>query len=418
VASPALVLRQDVDLPPTVPSGKHKGSRAGNLAGHEDNVTAAISFANNPDYPRAGRSVTTPPPYGDPDYNYGQWVPPAGYPPQQYPPQQYPPQQYPPQQYPPQQYPPQQSYYQPMGQLQFAPPTFDYAAPQPGVIPLRRSGLNSGDVMSGITTAYRRDWRSLFGVSAIVNGIQYFLLIILGVITLIMALPAIRQLADLPDNPTSEQLRPILPGLLLKVAIALVIFVFVNSICRMVLGALVSVIVGEDTVARKIGVREALGMIRPVLNRLILQGIVSTLGFALGIVLLVIPAIWLFGVWTALAPAVAQERTTVRGAFGRSRRLLKGLFWRTIGIRLLAVLLATAVSYVLALPLRLGSLIEDSSTTVAIIVICIFGLAQFLISMVTGPITAIACTLLYFDARMRKERLAEQLQAGVPPRSF
>jgi hypothetical protein len=370
--------------------------------------------------------VNQPPPFGDPDYTYGQFVPPPGqYPPpaQSPPPAQYPPPgQYPPAQYPPGQYPPPVPYppgpYPPMGPA-WGPPPVDVHAPQPGVIPLRRSGLDSGDIVSGVITAFRRDWRALLGVSAITNGIQYVLMIATLIVAIIAALPGLRKLADLPDNPSNEQLRPIVPGLLVILFVALGVVLLISACSRILLNALVAVIVGEDSVGRQIGVAEALAMIRPVLGRLLLQGILGGLGLAVGFVLCIIPGLWLFGIWGVATPVLALERTGVGGSFGRSRKLVQGMFWRVFGIRLLAFFAAGVCSYLLSLPFNITSSIGNQpSASTLIIVLCLAALGQFLISMLTAPITAIVDTQLYLDLRIRKEQLAEQLRAGVPPRQF
>jgi hypothetical protein len=359
--------------------------------------------------------TTPPPPYGDPDYNYGQYVPPPGQQPTQPNPQgQYPPQGY----YPPGQYPPP-GYYPPMGPMYPVVPPVDLHAPQPGVIPLRRSGLDTGDIISGVVTAFRRDWRTLLGVSAITNGIQYLLVIACFIVGVIFALPGLRKLADLPDNPTNEQLDPILPGLLVILFVVLAIIVLISLCTRTLLGALVAVIVGEDSVGRRLGVGEALSMVRPMIGRLLLQGILGGLGLILGFALCLIPGFWLFGIWTAATPSMALERTRVGRSFGRSRDLVQGMFWRVFGIRVLALVGAGVCSYLLSLPFNVTRSIDSQpSASTLITVLILASLGQFLISMLTAPITAIVDAELYLDLRLRKEMLAEQLRAGVPPRQF
>jgi hypothetical protein len=295
----------------------------------------------------------------------------------------------------------------------------DVHAPQPGVIPLRRSGLDSGDIIAGVVTAFRRDWRALLGVSAITNAIQYLLIVATLVVAVILALPGLRKLADLPNNPTNEQLRPIVPGLLVILFVALAIALVISACTRVVLGAMVAVIVAEDAVGRQITVQDALSMTRPVLGRLILQGVLGAVGLLVGFVLCIVPGLWLFGIWAVATPTLALERTGVGRSFGRSRDLVQGMFWRVFGIRLLAFFAAGMCSYLLSLPFNVvGSIGNQPSASTLIILLCVAGLAQFLISMLTAPITAIVDTELYLDLRIRKELLAEQLRAGVPPRNF
>jgi hypothetical protein len=138
-----------------------------------------------------------------------------------------------------------------------------------------------------------------------------------------------------------------------------------------------------------------------------------------GFALCLIPGLWLLGIWTAATPALASERCGIGRSFGRSRDLVQGMFWRVFGIRLLAFLTAAVCSYLLSLPFNVTGPLEGTpSGSTIILVLCLAALAQFLISLVTAPISTIVDALLYIDLRIRKERLAEQLRAGVPPRQF
>jgi hypothetical protein len=76
-----------------------------------------------------------------------------------------------------------------------------------------------------------------------------------------------------------------------------------------------------------------LALLRSVpLGRLVLLDLVITLGTAIGILLLVIPAlIWL--AYVSIAPAIVKfEHAGVWGSLRRSRELVRGNFWRVFGI--------------------------------------------------------------------------------------
>ena len=63
--------------------------------------------------------------------------------------------------------------------------------------------------------------------------------------------------------------------------------------------------------------------------------------------------VFLWGVWAVAAPALVLERTTVRAALSRSRRLVEGTFWRVWGIRALGWVLTTVLGFFIALPFEL-----------------------------------------------------------------
>jgi len=239
------------------------------------------------------------------------------------------------------------------------------------------------------------------------------------VVGVIAALPRLRDLANLPGNPTRQQVAPILPGLLAILLSTLAVLILIYLVTRSLLSGLIAIVVSEDLVGRRIGVAAALSMIRPALGRLLIQGLLGGLALGVGLVLCVIPGLWLIGVWGVATPALALERASVPDSFTRSYTLVKKMFWRVFGIRALAFLAATVCSYVLSIPFNVTSSFGvNSSNSTIIILLCVLALAQFLVSLVTAPITAIVDAMLYIDLRIRKEGLAERLRAGIPARQF
>lgn len=77
-------------------------------------------------------------------------------------------------------------------------------------------------------------------------------------------------------------------------------------------------------------------------GRLIAVDILLAIGVAIGLVLLIVPGLLLFG-WFALAgPIVEIEGRGVRAAFARSRQLVRGSFW-TVLLVLIPITLASEV---------------------------------------------------------------------------
>lgn len=77
-------------------------------------------------------------------------------------------------------------------------------------------------------------------------------------------------------------------------------------------------------------------------GRLIAVDILLAIGVAIGLVLLIVPGVLLFG-WFALAgPIVEIEGRGVRAAFARSRQLVRGSFW-TVLLVLIPITLASEV---------------------------------------------------------------------------
>jgi len=364
-----------------------------------------------------------PPPWEDPNYQYGQYQPPGQpYPPASgYPPPGYPPPGYPPPGYPPAPgYPPQYPGYS--GMPPAWQPSVDVDAPTPGVIPLRRSGLDTGDIVGGVVAAYRRDWRTLLGLSALVNGVATvvtFALALLGVIWLLPGIQAINEW-DSVTGPTESQIRAFISDVLLPGLPLIALILVISVIARTLLHALVAVVLAEDAVANRIGIGTAFQAVRPVLGRLVAQSLLVAVCLAIGALPCLIPAVWLLGIWAVATPALVLERTTATGSLGRSQSLVRGMYWRVLGIRLLGMIGGGVLSYVIALPFNVYNPtrnveVPSMSQVVAWLVVLLIG--QFVASVLTGPVGPSVEALLYLDARMRKEGLAEHMRQGFAPRA-
>ena len=165
-----------------------------------------------------------------------------------------------------------------------------------------------------------------------------------------------------------------------------------------------------------VGIRPTIGGIwsrmARILPALLLTELITLFAVGLGTLLLVIPGI-LFYVWFSLsAQAVAMENFRYFSALGRSRRLVKGSWWRVFGILIVIGLVVGIASnlvetFVLALLGALGigsgvSVLAPSSGTAHLASISRL-LAATISTVLVGPVSALASALLYFDLRLRKE---------------
>jgi MFS family permease len=130
---------------------------------------------------------------------------------------------------------------------------------------------------------------------------------------------------------------------------------------------------------------------------------------------------FLLGVWLyvklLLAPsALMLERAAVVESMRRASRLVKGAWWRTFGIYLLAYILVQIISTVLSFPLGIVAGIlpiwlgEDSF---ALAYAASTALAVLLTSIITLPFLAGVTSLLYIDRRIRREALDLELQRAA-----
>jgi hypothetical protein len=151
---------------------------------------------------------------------------------------------------------------------------------------------------------------------------------------------------------------------------------------------------------------ELLRAATPVLGQLLLVGIVAGIGIVIGFVLVIVPGLILITIWSVAAPVVVLERPGgVFAALGRSRELVRGNGWQVFGVIFVLFFLVIIVSSAI----EIGA---DSAGTGAGIV------ARVVVGILTGPISALAAAVLYFDLRAASGERAvtdDPVAAGPPP---
>jgi len=122
--------------------------------------------------------------------------------------------------------------------------------------------------------------------------------------------------------------------------------------------------------------------------------LLAAAGIALGLLLLIVPGIFLFVRWFFVPQAVVLEDARGPAALAASGRAVEGFWWRVFGIVILANLAATIPNLLLIEPF---SAIARSSDR------AVWGLVgQIAAETVTTPFVALVSTLLYFDLKARR----------------
>jgi hypothetical protein len=83
--------------------------------------------------------------------------------------------------------------------------------------------------------------------------------------------------------------------------------------------------------------------VQPVLGTLIGAGLLAGLGIAIGLVLLVVPGLYLMTRWAVIAPVVVREGTGIGRAFTRSAELVSGSGWPVFGLVLIVAVISGVV---------------------------------------------------------------------------
>jgi hypothetical protein len=129
---------------------------------------------------------------------------------------------------------------------------------------------------------------------------------------------------------------------------------------------------------------ETLQAARPAVGRVALASILAGIGIAIGLVLLIVPGLFLLTIWCMIVPVIVLEGAGAGAAFERSRALVRGHGWQVFGTLVLVFVVLLVASLVLGLLL---TPLPDAANS-------------FLSGIVSGtlvsPFLALVLTLGYF----------------------
>ena len=133
-----------------------------------------------------------------------------------------------------------------------------------------------------------------------------------------------------------------------------------------------------------LSVGETFERVLPVLNRVVLAGILLGLAIGIGFLLLIVPGLVVLTLWIFVIPAIVLENRGVGESFGRSRELVRGNGWNVFGVIVLTFILLLGVSIALRLILAplddwLASLVQQvvANTLVAPFAIIVWTLSYY-----------------------------------------
>ena len=135
---------------------------------------------------------------------------------------------------------------------------------------------------------------------------------------------------------------------------------------------------------RDFSVGELISSASPYIAPLILNGILRGIAIAIGLVVFIIPGLYLLTIWAVTSPAIVVEDEDGISAFGRSSEMTAGERMNVF-LTILVVFLLTILASLLILA------IAASLSTGLLIVLAI------LVATVTQPIAALVASVLFFD---------------------
>src|SRR5437763_9344282 len=194
----------------------------------------------------------------------------------------------------------------------------------------------------------------------------------------------------------------------------------IGAFAAAIITAALAVVISNRYLNRSVTVGDAY---RATMNRLgsLLLAIVWVgirlilLGLAC-IVLIGIPFLIYFAVaWSLLSQVVMLENVGGGSASGRSRELIRGYWWKALGLFVVVWLLVVILTSIPAVVI--GAILGSGAGSLAVRLL-ITGIVSLIIGVLVRPIPIAATTLLFYDLKIRKEAFdleAMVQQAGAPP---
>jgi hypothetical protein len=127
---------------------------------------------------------------------------------------------------------------------------------------------------------------------------------------------------------------------------------------------------------------------------LFLAVLLAALGIALGLLLLIVPGIYVAVRWFFVPQTVVLDAARGTQALARSSQIVEGFWWRTLGLVIMVNLAAIIPGIVLAAPFTAIASSTDRAVWAMVGTICA--------EAVTTPFVALFSTLLYYDLRARR----------------
>jgi hypothetical protein len=152
-------------------------------------------------------------------------------------------------------------------------------------------------------------------------------------------------------------------------------------------GALVLAIDDVRDGRADLSISETLDRVSPRLGTLALAGLLAGIAIGLGLLLLIVPGLYLLTIWLVIIPAIMLEGCGVSESFGRSQELVRGYGWSVFGVIVVTALIFIGVAIVFGV---LDGVLDSRWASFAL---------NIVLQTLTAPFLALAWTTTYYDLR-------------------
>ncbi|HEX5929419.1 MAG TPA: hypothetical protein VFY48_08500 [Solirubrobacterales bacterium] len=189
-------------------------------------------------------------------------------------------------------------------------------------------------------------------------------------------------------------------GSLLMLAIAFAVSITAGTLYQ---GMVVELVSDVQDGRRDSTAGDLLNSAVPFIGPLIGVGLFAGICIGVGLLLFLIPGLFLLTIWAVIAPVIVVERARVFESLGRSRDLVRGHAWQVFGVILVTFLIVAIASFAF---MAIGNAIADGPA-----LRIVFGVIAY---TVTAPIGALVASVLYFRLRAMKGETSMG-EAAPPP---
>src|SRR5271170_1070715 len=98
-----------------------------------------------------------------------------------------------------------------------------------------------------------------------------------------------------------------------------------------------------------LSLRETVSAATPYIWSVAGASILAGIAIAVGLVLLIVPGLWLITIWAVIIPVIVIERSGALASFGRSRQLVRGHGWHVFGTLVVVFIILIVVDLILGI---------------------------------------------------------------------
>jgi hypothetical protein len=135
---------------------------------------------------------------------------------------------------------------------------------------------------------------------------------------------------------------------------------------------------------------------RPAVGRVAVASILAGIAIGIGLILLIVPGLFLLTIWCLIVPVLVLEGVGVGASFGRSRELVRGFAWNVFGTMVVAFLILIVAGIVI------GLILSPLPASVSQV------LSGLISGTLVAPFLALVVTLGYFRLRSAHEGAPRQ----------